>query len=148
MMSMPTSLGSLTRRLRMRRDGWHGGAGVARDARVPRGPIRDTLALDRDLRGWGGCASARPPDPGTGPVAPRSTSLDGHGFREIARLIDIVPAAVGDVIREKLKRNDRQHRLQQLFRLRYADDLFSLPCDLVVIVIRERDQHAGSSANL
>src|SRR5439155_18842621 len=82
MMSMPTSEGSLTQGLRGRRDGWHGGAGVARDARVPRGPIREERAGCRDGRGWGGCASARPPDPGTGPVAPRHESFDRHGFRE------------------------------------------------------------------
>ena len=36
--------------------------------------------------------------------------LDGDGFREIPRLINIVPFRDTDVVREKLKRNGGQKR--------------------------------------
>ena len=47
---------------------------------------------------------------GTGPAASWAReSLDGHGFRKVSRLIDIVAAPIGDVIREELERHDREN---------------------------------------
>ncbi len=44
---------------------------------------------------------ARAPEPGTGPaVRHKRGSLDRDRFGEIARLIDIVPSAIRNVIRE------------------------------------------------
>src|SRR2546425_1345463 len=71
---IPTTMRRVIRRT-ARRSGWHGGAGVARDARVPRGPAPPNIsARPRRRRLRGGCASARPPDPGTGPAAPPAKS--------------------------------------------------------------------------
>src|SRR5207247_4604563 len=71
---IPTTMRRVIRRT-ARRSGWHGGAGVARDARVPRGPAPPNVsARPRGRRLRGGCASARPPDPGTGPAAPQAES--------------------------------------------------------------------------
>src|SRR3989441_9745164 len=71
---IPTTMRRVIRRT-ARRSGWHGGAGVARDARVPRGPAPPNIsAQPRRRRLRGGCASARPPDPGTGPAAPQAES--------------------------------------------------------------------------
>ena len=37
------------------------------------------------------------------------SSFNGHGFGEIARLIDIVSASIGYVVREELQRYYREH---------------------------------------
>src|SRR2546426_334343 len=80
---MPTTMRRVMPRA-LRRSGWHGGAGVARDARVPSGPCPPRGPypwgpVRACERAWtngvavrGGCASARPPDPGTGPAAPQT----------------------------------------------------------------------------
>src|SRR2546425_3023592 len=69
---MPTTMRRVMPRA-LRRSGWHGGAGVARDAQVPRGPVRACeRAWTNGVAVRGGCASARPPDPGTGPDAPQT----------------------------------------------------------------------------
>src|SRR5438874_6636282 len=144
MMSMPTSLGSLIPRglAARRRRGWHGGAGCAR-AVAGRGR-RPALRC-----AWSGKGRrARGTDPGTGPSPSARDSLDRHGFREIAGLVDIVPTAIRYVVGEELERHHREDGLEQLFRFGDADDLFSLSGDLVVIIVRDSDQHARASADL
>src|SRR5437867_13029481 len=101
MMSMPTS--ELIRR-RMHRPlhgGWHRRAGGARaaEAQDPRCGVSEA----NDAKCGKGAASARPrAGDRTRRAAPRARSLDSYRFREIPRLIHIVPPAIRNVIREEL----------------------------------------------
>src|SRR3989442_12626982 len=149
MMSMPTSEGSLIRTLR-----WHGGScpGVGGSrARAP-SPYRD--AFDPHACGHadgapGHLRIARDPRSPVPPAVPSSRrSFDRHGFRQIARLVDVISPPVRNAICEQLQRHHRAHRLTKLLLLGDPDDLLRLSGDLVVIVILERDQYAGPSAHL
>ena len=63
-------------------------------------------------------------------------SLDGDCFREIPRLIDIIPAAISYVIREQLQWHYRENRREQLFNGWNANDLVCFASDLVISVRR------------
>src|SRR5947208_1131738 len=66
-----------------------------RAARGPRGPAR---RAENRLSGATRASRAH------------GVSFDRHGFRQVARLIDVVPPSIGDVIREQLERNHREDR--------------------------------------
>src|SRR6266481_2973183 len=52
-----------------------------------------------------------------------SRLLDGDALREIARLIDVGAAVVGDVVREQLQRNRQQNRQETRVARRHLEDL-------------------------
>src|SRR5438445_3012937 len=49
--------------------------------------------------------------------------FDSDGFGEVARLIDVAAAADGDVVGEKLERDDFEERDEKLRRGRKLDDV-------------------------
>src|SRR5207249_7163106 len=117
MMSMPTS--ELTQgptaehrrganaewRRSERSDGWHGGGGCVRAVDRPRRRTVESNEAERAGR------RGRTPDPGTGPVAPARKSLDSHGLRQVARLVDIVRRRADGPAEEAAERVARESRL-------------------------------------
>src|SRR5438045_7607056 len=102
MMSIPTSELIRRRVAEPRRRGWHGGAGCARAVDRPRHTHAIPSGGERTGR------RARAPDPGTGPPPSKRDSFDGHSLGQVSGLIDIVSAAIRNVIREKLEWNNCQ----------------------------------------
>src|ERR671937_601935 len=77
-----------------------------------------------------------------------STSFDGDRLREVARLIDVGAAAIGDVVGEELQRHYRHDRRDELVTLGQRDDLVGLRAKLLVVGVRERHDDAGPRAHL
>src|SRR6266508_2237147 len=137
MMSIPTSLTPLIRSflvdLRLRRETRPGGWGSLRPAepglarfhswsisgcagrRAPAGGARSARRSRASLAFIPGPSPAAPGDAprrvGLAPpggAGPRSLSFHRHRLREVAGLIDVVPAAIRDVVGEELQRHDRE----------------------------------------
>src|SRR5207245_5312603 len=74
--------------------------------------------------------------------------LDRDRLREVSRLVDVVPAAIRDVVREQLERDDGEHGLEELLRPRDAADLLGAAGDLLVVVVGHGDDDAGARPDL
>src|SRR6266850_7441813 len=61
-------------------------------------------------RGTRGSRTPRSPVPPAEPYSARFRSFDGHGFGEIARLVNVVPPPISYVIGEQLQGHYRQNR--------------------------------------
>jgi len=55
-----------------------------------------------------------------------STLFDGHALGQVAGLVHVAAAQVGDVVREHLERNDVDDRGEKLRRRRQAQDVFDV----------------------
>src|ERR1700678_2852101 len=66
----------------------------------------------------------------------RSTLLDGDGFSEVARLIDVFAFDVGNVIRQQLQRDDVNDRREQLVDFRNPENMVGDGRSLLVAVRR------------
>src|SRR6266436_9934887 len=66
-------------------------------------------------------------------------SFDRHAFRQVARPIHVAAAQDGDVIRQELQRNDRQHWRDQGWTRRHGDLVIREPAQIAVALARDRD---------
>ena len=75
----------------------------------------------------------------------RQRLLDGDGFGEVARLIDVVSEHVGDVISEQLEGQDAQEGLDDFVAGRYGEGVFGDACDGVVAFGNDAEDASAAS---
>jgi len=87
------------------------GRGVARSRTLPiLGPCVASALISDGAPGHPRIArNPRSPVPPAAPYRSRARSFDGHGFGEVTRLVHVVSSSVGYVVREELKRYDREN---------------------------------------
>src|SRR5439155_323806 len=69
-------------------------------------------------------------------------SFDRYAFRQVARPIHVAAAQDGDVIRQELERNHRQHRREQGWTRRHGDLMIREIPEIAVALARDRDNTA------
>src|SRR5947208_17198356 len=102
--------------------------------------------------GSSGHQTAHSPDPSSRSNITRhfidAILLYGYRFGQISRLVDIAPAANGDVIRQKLQRHDRQYRAKQVRRLGNLDDMIGYLGTHRVALGQDGDDNAVAGLHL
>lgn len=78
----------------------------------------------------------------------RSRLLDGNGLGQVARAVDVAAAQNGDVVREQLHGNDREHSLQAVDRVRHFHETGGVLLRLDVAVLANDDRAALASRHL
>ena len=95
-----------------------------------------------------GCQTQRQPSVPLS-QAKRLQSFDRHAFREVARLVHVAAELDGEMVGEKLQRDDGQHRHHDIVRVGHGDDVVGDALQLRGAALgRDRDDRAFARADL
>mmetsp|Transcript_41873 Transcript_41873/g.89349 ORF Transcript_41873/g.89349 Transcript_41873/m.89349 type:complete len:421 (+) Transcript_41873:94-1356(+) len=75
-------------------------------------------------------------------------SLDGDGLGEVARLVHVALAHVGDVVGEQLQRRHHEQRHEELLRARHLDDVLAAIVELLIVLLGDGDDRSAAREDL